>query len=117
MSAIVEFLRARYAESVASARQIGNVFIAEADRFGVRQGQAEQHAQLRLHATEIRSRFFEETVVPYLGTAGPTGRIAEVQLRLLAWEHLGHPDFDARWSPGTGTTEAPTVGRGPEQPT
>lgn len=96
---MVEFLRSRYAEGIASARQIGNVFIAEADRFKVRRDQAEQHARLSLHIAEIRSRFFEETVVPYLGTAGPTGRIAEQQLRLLAWEHLGHADFDERWVP------------------
>jgi hypothetical protein len=99
ISAMAEFLRARYADGIASARQIGNVFITEADRFGVRRDQAEQRARLSLHAAEIRSRFFEETVASYLGTAGPTGRIAEQQLRLLACEHLGHADFDERWAP------------------
>ncbi|MDH6493763.1 hypothetical protein M2157_009850 [Streptomyces sp. SAI-127] len=34
-------------------------------------------------SAETRSRFFEETVIPHLGADGPTGQIAELQLRLL----------------------------------
>jgi hypothetical protein len=99
ISAMVEFLRARYAEGIAQAREFGNLFVTNAEeRFKVPRAKAEKQTRASLHAAEIRSRLFEDTVVPFLGTAGPTGRIAEQQLRLLAAEHAGHIDFDARWA-------------------
>ncbi|MFM9589874.1 hypothetical protein ACKI1J_14875 [Streptomyces scabiei] len=99
-AAMVEFLRARYAEGIAHAREFGNLFVTNAEEsFGVSREQAERQTRASLHAAELRSRLLEETVAPYLGTGGPTGRIVEQQLRLLAWEHVGHADFDERWAP------------------
>jgi hypothetical protein len=99
-AAMVDFLRSRYADGLANAREIGNMLVTNAeDRFGLPRDRAEQQARSSLHAAEVRSRFLEETVVPYLGTAGPTGRIAAQQLQLLALEHFGHTDFDRRWTP------------------
>jgi hypothetical protein len=99
ISAMVGFLRTEYAEAISRAREIGNVLVTRAaGELGLSADRAERQAQLGLHSAEMRAQFFEETVVPYLGTAGPTGRIAEQQLRLLAREHLGRPGFDERWA-------------------
>jgi hypothetical protein len=99
-TAMVEFLRARYAEGIDNARTIGNMLVTQgAPRLGVSPERAERRAREGLHAAELRARFLEETVIPYLGTAGPTGRIAEQQLRMLAWEHLGHPGYEEQWAP------------------
>ncbi|MDX3549477.1 hypothetical protein PV724_44185 [Streptomyces europaeiscabiei] len=103
ISAMVGFLRTEYAEAISRAREIGNVLVnvlvtRAAGELGLSADRAERQAQLGLHSAEMRAQFFEETVVPYLGTAGPTGRIAEQQLRLLAREYLGRPGFDERWA-------------------
>lgn len=97
--AMVDFLRTQYAEAISRAREIGNMLVTRAaGELGLPADRAEQQARMSLHTAEMRAQFFEETVVPYLGTAGPTGRIAEQQLRLLAQEHLGRPGFDERWA-------------------
>lgn len=92
--AMVEFVRDRLAYGIQQARESGNMIITHGvPAMGVRLDLAEQYARNQLHAAETRVQFFEETVVPYLGTAGPTGRIAEQQLRLLASEHRGDPGY------------------------
>jgi hypothetical protein len=97
---LVQFVRDRLDEGVDSARRTGNVLILHgAERLGVNPEAARRHAWASLHAAESRVRFFEETVVPYLGTAGPTGRIAEQQLRLLAAESAVHADYQPDWAP------------------
>lgn len=98
--ALAQFVRDRLDEGVDSARRTGNVLILHgAEQLGVSQEAARRHAWASLHAAESRVRFFEETVVPYLGTAGPTGRIAEQQLRLLAAEFAIHGDYRVEWQP------------------
>lgn len=97
---LVAFLRARYAEGVKHARWGGNMLITQgAPEMGVRHEVAERMAGQQVRAAETRQTFFEETVYPYLGTAGPTGRIAERQLLLLAEEHQGHADYRPEWAP------------------
>lgn len=99
-SAMVEFLRGCFASGIEQARESGNMLITHgAPTLGIPLEVAEKRAREQLHAAETRLQFFEETVVPYLGTAGPTGRIAEQQLQLLAWEHLGDPDYRDDWKP------------------
>ncbi|GAA4824160.1 hypothetical protein [Streptomyces ziwulingensis] len=99
-AAMVDFLRQQYADGIDRARSIGNMLITEgASRLGIPAGNAEEQARDDLRAAETRARFFDETVVPYLGTAGPTGRIADIQLRLLADEHRGAPDYREEWRP------------------
>lgn len=98
IAALVDFVRDRLARGIAVARESGNMLVDHGvPTLGVPLEMAERRARDQLHAAETRSRFFEETVVPYLGTAGPTGRIAEQQLRLLASEHRGDPGFDETW--------------------
>jgi hypothetical protein len=99
VAAMVEFLRDRYAEKVATAREVGNMLITQSGSLTVSREAAEKQARRGAHAAEVRYQFLEETVVAYLGTAGPTGRIAEQQLRLLAWEHEGHRDYQPSWAP------------------
>jgi len=82
------------------AQSLANPLVTEsAGTLGLSVEAARGEARRQLHAAEVRSRFFEETVVPYLGTAGPVGRIAEQQLGLLAWEHVGHRDYRDEWYP------------------
>ena len=89
-STMVEFLRGCFASGIERARASGNMLITHGvPALGVPLEKAERHARAGLHAAETRLQFFEETVVPYLGTAGPTGRIAERQLHLLISEHNG----------------------------
>lgn len=97
---MVGFLRRQYADGIDRARSIGNMLITEgASRLGIPAGNAEKQARDDLRAAETRARFLDETVVPYLGTAGPTGRIADVQLRMLAWEHAGARGYEEAWRP------------------
>lgn len=100
-AAMVEFLRSRHADKVRNARDIARVLeVQGADgALGLTPETAAAEARSTIHAAEARARFFEETVVPFLGTAGPVGRIAEQQLRLLAWEHEGHRDYQPGWAP------------------
>ncbi len=97
---MVAFLRQTYADGIDRARTIGNMLITRgASELGIPAGNAEKRARDDLHAAETRSRFLEDTVVPYLGTAGPTGRIGDQQLRILAWEHRGVRGYDEAWRP------------------
>lgn len=99
-AAMVAFLRQQYADDVTMSRTLGNAIVTGAgDGLGLPPGAAEKQARIGVHAAETRARFFEDTVVPYLGTAGPTGRIADQQLRLLAWEHAGVRGYDDTWRP------------------
>ena len=99
-SAMVAFLQHEYANGIDRARTIGNMLITRgASELGIPAGNAEKQAHDDLHAAETRARFLDETVVPYLGTAGPTGRIADQQLRFLAWEHQGSRGYDEAWRP------------------
>lgn len=97
---LVTFLRARQAEDIERARMLGNTLIVHgAEHLGVALPAAERQARATQHRAEVQSLLLEETVAPYLGTAGPTGRIAEQQLRLLAWAHSDHRDYLAEWAP------------------
>ena len=94
------FLVDRYHEGVERARLSGNALITHgAAQLGISLEVAERGARLDLHAAETRLTFFEDTVRPYLGTAGPTGRIAEQQLRILAWAYVGHRRYKKEWLP------------------
>ncbi|MEU8810654.1 hypothetical protein ACN6LC_004528 [Streptomyces violaceoruber] len=97
--AMVAFLRGRYAEGIRMANDIAGVLATQAaeGRMGLTPAQADTQARHRVHAAETRARFFEETVIPYLGTDGPTGQIAELQLHLLVDEHRGTPGHDEHW--------------------
>jgi hypothetical protein len=100
MDELVQFLRARLAEGVESARWSGNALITHgAPTLGVPLETAERQARLQVAAAEAHQTLFEETVLPYLGTAGPTGRIAEQQLRLMASMHAGHKGYRDEWRP------------------
>ncbi|MFJ4839615.1 DUF6221 family protein [Streptomyces sp. NPDC088746] len=91
--ALVTFLRARFGEELEKARFAGNVVVTQPDRFGVQPEDAAKHARFSLATAEVRLALLEDTVVPYLGTAGPGGRNAEYQLRLLAAPYLEHQDY------------------------
>lgn len=95
---MVDFLRQRYADSIDLARTMENL-AATGQISGVSVATSQAADFGRVQAAETRARFLEETVVPYLGTAGPTGRIADQQLRLLACEHCGHRDYEEGWRP------------------
>lgn len=96
---MVDFLRQQCAEGIERARSIGNALIAQGAlaHLGVSPDKAEARAREGLHGAETRARFFEETIVPYLGTAGPTGRIADQQLRLLTYEHREARGYRDEW--------------------
>lgn len=98
--AMCEFLAVRYAEDIERARWSGNMLVTHGvPKLGVQPDRAERQARLGVHAAECKQALFEETVRPYLGTAGPTGRIADQQLRLLVWTYLGHEDYRDEWRP------------------
>ncbi|MFC7831085.1 hypothetical protein [Streptomyces sp. NPDC057375] len=97
--AMVAFLRGRYAEGIRMASDIAGVLANQAaeGRMGLTPEQADTQARHGVHAAETRARFFEETVIPHLGTDSPTRQIAELQLRLLVDEHRGTPGHHDRW--------------------
>lgn len=97
---LVAFVRARLDDDVDQARWIGNALVTRgAPSLGVAPEAAERQARVRLHAAEAKQTLFEETIVPYLGTAGPTGRIAEQQLRIIASMYFDHVDYREAWRP------------------
>lgn len=97
-AAMVDFLRRQYANSVDLARTMENLAATgQIPGLGVPPGKAATFGRVR--AAETRARFLDETVVSYLGTAGPTGRIADIQLRMLAWEHAGARGYNEAWRP------------------
>ena len=53
----------------------------------------------RIRRAELRLTFLNDTVRPYLGTAGPTGRIAEQQLRLIGAEFEDQGGYQPEWAP------------------
>jgi hypothetical protein len=99
MDELVQFVRARLGRDVERAREIGNVLITSGADLDIAPEVAQRQARARLHSAEVMSRLFEETIVPYLGTAGPTGRIAEQQLRLYASMYAHHRDYREEWRP------------------
>lgn len=100
MDDLVQFLRARLDEGIEHARWSGNALITHgAPAMNIPVEMAERRARLQLNAAEAQRTLFEETVLPYLGTAGPTGRIAEQQLRILGSMHEGHEDYREEWRP------------------
>ncbi|MCZ4510434.1 hypothetical protein O3Q52_20020 [Streptomyces sp. ActVer] len=97
---MVAFLRQLYADKLDTARSMAQAFTLGVGRdLGLQPADAAEAARTGIHAAEARTSFLDETVVPYLGTAGPTGRIADQQLRLLAWEHQGVRGYDEAWRP------------------
>ncbi|MFD9464359.1 hypothetical protein [Streptomyces sp. NPDC060027] len=99
-AAMVDFLRGRYAEKLASAQSMDKAFrLGVGADLGLKPSDAAGAARSGIHAAESRTRFLDETVIPYLGTAGPTGRIADIQLRILADEHQGARGYDEAWRP------------------
>ncbi|MEU0783518.1 hypothetical protein ABZ341_18330 [Streptomyces sp. NPDC006173] len=99
-AAIVDFLRARYAQKLDIAQSMAKAFTLGAGaELGMKPATAAHEARSTIHAAEARTHFLDETVIPYLGTAGPTGRIADQQLRMLAWEHQGAHGYDEGWAP------------------
>jgi hypothetical protein len=97
---MVAFLRDRYAEKLDNAQTMARAFTAGmGGDLGLKPADAAHQARSSVHAAESRTRFLDETVIPYLGTAGPTGRIADQQLRLLAWEHQGARGYAEAWRP------------------
>lgn len=100
MDDLVQFVRDRLADKVKWARESGNLFVTRgAPSLAVPAEVAEGYARSRVEAAETQVAFFEETVCPYLGTAGPTGRIAEQQLRLIASMFASHEAYDESWRP------------------
>lgn len=97
-AAMVAFLRDRYALSLDNARSMAKAFsLGMGGDLGLQPGDAAHQARSGIHAAETRLRFLDETVIPYLGTAGPAGRIAEIQLRMLVDEHRGAAGYDDGW--------------------
>lgn len=100
MVELVEWLSDQLVEGIKTARLTGNLFVTSgASMLDVSVEVAERVARSRVEAAEAQLALFEETVRPYLGTAGPTGRIAEQQLRLLAVMHADRPGFLEEWRP------------------
>ncbi|MEW2250412.1 DUF6221 family protein [Streptomyces sp. NPDC006975] len=97
---LVAFIRERLAEGIENARRIGNMLITQgAPSMGMPPEAAERQARAGVDAAELKQTLFEKTIRPYLGTAGPTGRIADEQLRLFAAMYAHHPDYREEWRP------------------
>ncbi|WP_328908092.1 DUF6221 family protein [Streptomyces sp. NBC_00234] len=92
-ASLVTFLRARLNEELEKARLTGNLMVTQSARLGVQPEDAAKQARFSLATAEARLALLEDTVVPYLGTAGPAGRNAEFQLRLFAAPYVEHPDY------------------------
>lgn len=100
MDELVRFLRERLAEDIERARTIGNMLVTSSGAgSNIPAEAAERQARSQVYVAAVRQTLFEETIRPYLGTAGPTGRIAEQQIRLFAAMYAEHRDYRAEWAP------------------
>ncbi|MEV5159562.1 hypothetical protein [Streptomyces sp. NPDC053728] len=90
---LAAFVRARFVEELEKAHFAGNVVVTQPESFGVGPEDAAKHARFSVAAAEARLVLLDDTVVPYLGTTGPSGRNAEFQLRLLAAPFVEHPEY------------------------
>ncbi|MCX5145108.1 DUF6221 family protein [Streptomyces sp. NBC_00338] len=91
--ALVAFLRARFSEELESARYASNVMATQSERLGVKPEVAARQGRFSVANAEVHLALLDDTVVPYLGTAGPGGRTAEYQLRLLAAPYIEHREY------------------------
>lgn len=100
MDELVQWLRGCLAEEIQTVRAIGNALVTSAAaRLNIPAEAAEQQARARIGAAEAKRTLFEETIRPYLGTAGPTGRIAEQQARLFAAMYAESSGYREEWRP------------------
>lgn len=101
MDELVQFVADRLAEEIEWERRAGVLLITHGvPTLGGDPVRAGEHVRFKVQAAETKLALFDETIRPYLGTAGPTGRIAEQQLRLLAFVHGGdHEDYRNSWRP------------------
>lgn len=100
MDDLVQFVRDCLDEEAETARVTGNVMVtAGVDKLGLTVEAAERQVRLRAQELEAKRALFEETIRPYLGTAGPTGRIAEQQARLFAVMYASRPGYHGDWRP------------------
>lgn len=90
---LAAFVRARFVEELEKAHFAGNVVVKQPASFGVEPEDAAKHVRFSVAAAEARLALLDDTVVPYLGTAGPYGRNAEFQLRLLAAPYVEHREY------------------------
>lgn len=97
--ALVQFLRARLDEKRGHSRSMALIIARGAGSLDIRPEVAVAHAQEMVAAAEARVRLFEETVYPYLWVDGRAGRLADLQMRLLAFEFTAHPDYRTEWAP------------------
>ncbi|MFB4419475.1 DUF6221 family protein [Streptomyces sp. QL37] len=96
---LVAFIRARFNEELEKARFAAKVVVTQPERFGVEPEDAAKHARFSIAAAEAHLALLDDTVVPYLGTAGRGGRNAEFQLRLLAAPYVEHRDYPHEQEP------------------
>ncbi|MFK0045513.1 hypothetical protein ACIQU4_15570 [Streptomyces sp. NPDC090741] len=97
--ALVQFLRARLDEKLESAQSSAAALTRNAGTLGVNPEKATAFAQEMVTAAQARIRLFEETVYPYLWVDGRAGRLADLQMRLKAFEFTAHPDYRSDWAP------------------
>lgn len=96
---LVQFLRARLADELDDAQTMASVLARNAGVLGVDPAKAVEVAQERVTAAQARIRMLEETIVPYLWVDGRAGRLAGLQVRLMAFAFTGHRDFRTEWAP------------------
>ncbi|MFI7364219.1 hypothetical protein ACIBO4_18990 [Streptomyces sp. NPDC050149] len=90
---LATFLRTQFTEELKNARFTSSMMVTQAERLGIKPEDAAKQGRFSLATAEARLALFEDTVVPYLGAAGPGGRNAEYQLRLLAAPYVEHKDY------------------------
>ncbi|MFE2283317.1 hypothetical protein ACFXDJ_03985 [Streptomyces sp. NPDC059443] len=97
--AVVGFLRARLSEKLENAQSMASALTRNAGTLNVDPKMAVAFAQESVTAAQARIRLFEETVYPYLWVDGRAGRLADLQMRLMAFEYTAHEDYRTEWAP------------------
>lgn len=101
MDDLVRWLREQLASDVKDAYRMGTYLSSQdlPSDLGVSSVQAGQHARFMVQKAELAQAFFEETVVPYLGLEGTTGRLAERQARMMAAMYANRHGYREEWRP------------------
>lgn len=98
---LVGFLRARLAREVLIKEQMFQA-VGTADtaaRLGIDLLDHRRNLTRSLHQAQSWLTLLDSSIVPYLSTAGPTGRIADQQLRILGAGYRNDPEYRPEWAP------------------
>lgn len=98
---LVTFLRRTLSENAQRQRSIRDTLLAGGvlQRLGADSTAVGRYEAKQVLEADALLTLLDKTIVPYLGTAGPMGRIAEQQLRIIGSPYRHDAGYHPEWAP------------------